>query len=150
MRTFDATLHNQIAAHPEVAPMLGYDRVGGQPIDFAELAAEPDYFVLLTNGEDACMVFELSAPFTWQMHTLFAPTCRGRRAITTAKGMIRYMLTTQGALMVWGMTPVDNRAARLFNRWLGATSVGIKPHAFMGDVEWFCGLGPEWLANNPT
>jgi len=149
MRTFDATLHNRIAAHPAVAPMLGFDRVGAT-IDFSDLAKEPDFYALLSNGEDATMVMEWSAPFTWQMHTMFLPSCRGKRAITVAKQMIRHMLTVEGAFMIWGQTPVENRAARLFNRWCGATSVGFKPHAFLGPCEIFVGLGSEWLANNPT
>jgi hypothetical protein len=148
MRTFDGTLHNQIAAHPDVAPMLGYGP-DSPPINFHELALEPDFYCLLTNGEDAAMLFNLTSPFVWQQHTLFLPSCRGKRAIATAKEMIRYMLTVEGAHMIWGLTPVTNRAACMFNRWCGATSVGIKPNAQFGPCEWFVGLGPHWLANNP-
>lgn len=60
-----------------------------------------------------------TATGTYQSHTLFMPTCRGRRAIDIEIEMVRWMFS-HGATCVWGATPRANRNAGLFNRWIGA------------------------------
>lgn len=77
----------------------------------------------LSNGEDALALFELTAPRIYQSHTMFAKTCRGRRAIDTGREMVRWMFD-HGADIVWGTTPHWNRAAIWFNRQIGAKPIG--------------------------
>ena len=148
MRTFDATVHDTIARHPEIKSAFGCD-VDQMLMSFADMAAHPDDFALLHNKEgDMAMVFEWSAPFVWQMHTLALPSCRGKRALQAGKAMIREMFVEHGAWMIWGQTPVDLRAARIFNRWCGGTSVGFREQPLFGNSEVFCGTRDEWLSRH--
>jgi hypothetical protein len=98
-----------------------YIRPDGLPMDWTPIAKRSPAItrtVILSNGEDALAAFELTAPGVYQSHTLFSPTCRGRRAIETAIEMVRWMFS-HGAICVWGSTPRSNRKACLFNRWIG-------------------------------
>ncbi|UZK69601.1 hypothetical protein OKW76_00480 [Sphingomonas sp. S1-29] len=149
MRTFDSTVHDAIVHHPEIASAFGCE-VGEMQISFAEMAKYPDDFALLHNEEcDMAMAFEWSAPFTWQMHTLALPSCRGKRALKDGKAMIREMFVEHGACLIWGQTPVNLRAARIFNRWCGAKSVGFREQPLFGLSEVFMGLKDEWLERHP-
>lgn len=148
MRVFDASLHNLIANHPEVAPHLAHDPAKG-PLFFDNLVLEPQFYVLLHNGVDAAMIFEWSSPHVWQQHTIFAPSCRGKPAVIEAKKMLRWMFEEEGAVMIWGQTPLANRAARIFNRWVGGVSQGLGDHHIVGPVEYFSANRDEWLADNP-
>lgn len=102
-----------------------YIRPDGQQMDWTPLAERSPAItrtVILSNGDDALAAFELTAPGIYQSHTLFAETCRGRRAIDTAIEMVRWMFD-HGATVVWGSTPRSNRKACLFNRWIGASEL---------------------------
>jgi hypothetical protein len=97
-------------------------RPDGQPMDWTPIVERSPAMtrtIVLSNGEDALAAFELTAPGIYQSHTLFSPTCRGRRAIDTGIEMVSWMFD-HGAKIVWGSTPRDNRKACLFNRWIGA------------------------------
>jgi hypothetical protein len=99
-----------------------YIRPDGQAMDWAPIAERSPAItrtVVLSNGKDALAAFELTAPGIYQSHTLFAETCRGRRAIDTAKEMVSWMFD-HGAEIVWGSTPRTNRKACWFNRQIGA------------------------------
>jgi hypothetical protein len=147
MRTFDPSLHNYIANHPAVAPYLAHDPALG-PLFFDNLVLEPQFYALLHNGRDAAMIFEWSSPHVWQQHTMFLKSCRGKQAVVEAKKMLRHMFEVEGAVMIWGQTPLDNRAARMFNRWCGGKSVGFGDHHVVGPVEYFSRDRAEWLAEN--
>ena len=111
-----------IANHPTVVPFI---RLDGERMDFSELEGKrygEIGGVVLSNGEDAVAIFEITAPGIYQSHTLFGPTCRGRKAIDTAKEMVAWMFD-HGARIVWGATPKYNRKALLFNRMIGAKVV---------------------------
>jgi hypothetical protein len=102
-----------------------YIRPDGKPMDWTPIAERSPAItrtVVLSNGEDALAAFEWTATGTYQSHTLFMPTCRGRRAIDTAVEMVRWMFM-HGATCVWGSTPRANRKACLFNRWIGAVEL---------------------------
>ncbi|QBM75887.1 hypothetical protein E2E30_08955 [Sphingomonas sp. AAP5] len=97
-------------------------RPDGAAMDWAPLVSHSPAFtgtVLLSNGNDALAAFERTAPGVYQVHTLFADTCRGRLAIETGRAMLRWMFE-RGAQIVWGSTPRANRKACWFNRHLGA------------------------------
>lgn len=91
--------------------------------------------VILSNGKDACGVFVATGPREWQVHTIFAPTCRGRQAIAAAREMLEWMRPY--AERIWGATPIRNCAARWFNRKLGAMPECRDLYAVEGEVEVF-------------
>lgn len=135
-REIDAELVNRISEDPSVRPFICYH---DEPIDWTPVIE--DCFIL-SNGEDACGVFE-PTPFgqiskdIFQAHTLFADTCRGARAIETARAMLAWMFEHGGASLVWGATPKKNRAARWFNRQIGMTAVSEDDYEAEGPVEIF-------------
>lgn len=121
VRATDASFHNAIANHPEVKPTLGYNE---GPTDFTPCLDHPDDYVLLSDGIGAAAIFEWSAPYTWQSHTMFLPDSRGKEGLEAARAMCRWMFDNMGAKVLWGMTPFDNRAAQMFNRLIGAKPAG--------------------------
>ena len=71
-----------------------YIRPDGAAMDWTPLVERSPAItrtILLSNGIDALGAFELTVPGVYQGHTLFAETCRGRRAIETAIDMVRWM-----------------------------------------------------------
>lgn len=130
-RSTDAALHNFIINMDSVSAAFGEHRK-----DLSPLLDFPKSYVLLDNGKDAASVFEWTAPRVWQAHTYFLPSARGKQGITDAKAMCRWMFDN-GALVLWGQTPVHNRAARMFNRLIGAKSEGFDTHQISGEVEYF-------------
>ncbi len=128
-REQDAELANRIANDPSVYGNVAYH---GQPVDFTPAVRG---CVLLTNGEDAMAAFEQTEDRRWQSHTFFLPSCRGRRAIETAKEMLAWMKPYADVL--WGATPLQNRAARWFNRQIGAVPIGTDEYEAEGPVEIF-------------
>lgn len=131
-RATDAALHNSIFNLPEVVIHFG-----GRPIDLAEVAAMPDAYVMLHNGKDAASIMEWSGPRMWQVHTAFAPSCRGKDAVREGKAMLAFMFDELNARLIWGQTPTGNRQARMFNRLCGAKSDGFGEHLVSGPVEYF-------------
>jgi hypothetical protein len=110
---------NRIANSDGVREFIRQD---GAKMDWTELVRTSPAItrtVLLSNGEDALAAFEFTAPGIYQSHTMFSRTCRGRRAIDTARDMVAWMFE-HGAIAVWGSTPRTNRKACWFNRRIGA------------------------------
>ena len=95
-----------------------------------------DACVVLSNGEDAVGVFEPTGIRLYQVHTLFGESCRGRRALEVGRAMIDFMIPDY-ADAIWGATPIANRAARWFNRQLGARVIGQDVYEAEGAVELF-------------
>lgn len=94
-------------------------------MDFAPVVAErctKTGIIFLTNGEDAVGIFEMTKLREWKVDTMFAMTCRGKRAIHTAREMIRWL--SPYADRIWGVTPKANRKACLFNRLMGCVKFG--------------------------
>ena len=91
--------------------------------------------IVLSDGQDACGVFAMTADRVWQVHTLFGAACRGRQAIEAGRGMIEWM--RPHADIIWGATPVRNCAARWFNRQLGAMPIRREIYEAEGEVEVF-------------
>lgn len=119
-RATDVELHNRIANHPRVKPLLGYN---DGPTDFTALLGEPENYILLSDGIGAAAIFEWSAPGVWQAHTMFLPESRGRGGFNAAREMMSWMFE-RGAKMLWGMTPIRHRPALVFNSIIGAKPAG--------------------------
>lgn len=135
MRVFDAAVHNRIANDPSVRPSFPWFEGA---VSFDAEVTRPDDYVFLANEEgDAAAIFEWSAPGVFQVHTMALATCRGRRALASGTRMVAWMFDDEGAEMLWGMTPVDNRAAGMFNRMMGARSLGKRDHHVAGPCEIF-------------
>jgi hypothetical protein len=132
-RAMDAALHNAIANHPSVMPTINYS---GEFADFTPLFELPDQYILLHDGKAAASIFEWSAPGVWQGHSMFLPEVRGKEGIRAGKEMVAWMFEN-GANMIWGQTPIENERARMFNRLIGAKSVGRGTHHVAGPVEYF-------------
>lgn len=135
-RETDAELINRISELPEVRPFICYHE---DPIDWTPAI---EACVILSNGEDACAVFEptplgLISKDVFQVHTIFGPSCRGRKALDTARNMLIWMYDKEGAQMIWGATPVKNKAALLFNRMMGGEPLGRDEYDAEGEVELF-------------
>lgn len=122
-RETDISLINSIANDDAVRPFI---RPDGEAMDFAPFEGKrigETGVVILSNGEDAVSLFEITAPRIYQAHTLFGPTCRGRKAIDTAREMVSHMFES-GADIVWGVVSRANRRAVMFHRLIGATVIG--------------------------
>lgn len=115
----DASLVNRITNASSVKPFIS--RHGGD-IDWTPAIGNPDC-VILSNGEDACIVFERN-PGTrdWQCNTIFAPTCRGKRAVETGIAMRDYMLDNH-ADCIFGSIPDSFRHAVWFYRQMGGIQI---------------------------
>lgn len=135
MRVFDASAHNAIANHPSVRPSFPW--VEGEVSFDDEVQLTDAYVFLLNEARTAGAIFEWSAPRVWQVHTLFSDGCRGKAAMTLGKHMIAWMQAEMAAQMIWGQTPLHNRAARMFNRLMGARSEGMRNHPVSGECELF-------------
>lgn len=122
----DAAFHNAIANDPAVRPTLGYHEGA---TDFTPLLAEPDHYLLLSDGEGVAGVLEWTAPGVWQGHTMVKPESRGRKAVRGGRAICRYMFEKKRARMLWGMTPERHREAQMFNRMLG-----FKPEGTITDA----------------
>lgn len=115
----DPELLNRIANIPEVLTTL--PNIGGV-VDFAPLFEHtPNGTIALSNGEDGAQVFEMTGEREWQVVTVFAPSCRGKRALETAKAIYNFMAPY--ADYVWGPVPDTLRAAKWFYRQLGGEPV---------------------------
>lgn len=126
-RETDAKLVNLISNMPEVHP---YMQRHGRELDWTP-AIGIDDVLILSNGEDACMIFEKTAHRDWQVTTCYAPTCRGKRALETGMAMKEYM--ADHADMIFGSIPNAFRHALWFYRKMG----GIKiPSVISGGVEY--------------
>lgn len=124
-------LINAIANAPGVVEHVSY--IG--EVDWTPAVESPDCIVV-SNGSDAVGVFEKSADRVFQTHTIFGPTCRGKRAIETGKEMLDYMIPRH-AEYIWGYTPLRNAKARWFNRKVGAQVLGEDCLPMDGVVEVF-------------
>lgn len=86
-----------------------------------EWLADPLH-VLIERGGDFGL-FEPEGEGLWNAHWLFRS--RGRAALEAARDMFRELFDVRGAISVSGLTPIECRHGRMFNRWLGCRSQGI-------------------------
>ena len=132
-REYDPALINAISNMSGVAENVSYK---DGPMDWASaFPASATGIIILSNGEDACAVFGMTDVRRWQVHTMFGPSCRGRKALDAGNAMIDYM--RPAANVLWGATPISNCAARWFNRQLGAMPIRRDHFEAEGEVEIF-------------
>ena len=145
VRATDAAVVNFIANQPGVYGFIAPNPYSGEPIDLTECAERPDHYVLLHNEScDGAMVFEWSGPGIWEMHTMFLPSCRGKKALEAGREMLAYMFDELEAFCIWGQTPRDLKAARLFNNHLGGRIVGEGEHYRFGACIHYRLTRDEW------
>lgn len=115
----DPVLLNRLSNDPEVLATL--PNLGGV-VDFSPLFEHtPNGCIALSNGEDGAQVFEMTGERDWKVVTIFAPTCRGSRALETARAIKAWM--EPFADFVWGPVPNTLRAAKWFYRQMGGYPV---------------------------
>lgn len=121
-RCTDPELMSRIANSDGVREFVNIEHDQPDWAAIASLRPTESGVIALTNGEDALALFTMTADYVYQGHTMFAPTCRGRRAIETGREIIAWMFD-HNAEVVWGCTPRGNRKARWFNRQIGMRSL---------------------------
>lgn len=131
---YDPAFINRIANGAEVRPFIDHVCADG-PLDLSPAVgwATQTGVVWLSNGEDAVAAFEQAGERSWNGHIMFAATCRGKRAIDTAREMLAMM--ARFADEIWGLVPVSNRAARWFARRIGFRPVRTEINSLMGECE---------------
>jgi hypothetical protein len=110
-------LIDRISNMPEVHPFM---QRHGHALDWSAVAAA-DQCIILSNGDDAAMIFEKTDERDWQVTTCYAPTCRGKRAVETGLAMKEWM--RPHADMVFGSIPNEYRHALWFYRKMGGIEV---------------------------
>lgn len=113
-RATDAELVNRLSNDPAIRPYVAFH---DGPVDWTPALSSEDV-LLLTNGEDACMVLWRTAPRDWQCTTIFGKTCRGARAVKTGLAIRDYMFPRLADL-VFGSIPSDFLHAVWFYKKLG-------------------------------
>jgi hypothetical protein len=122
-RTFDAAGLNAVAAKADIASDIGVAE--GEEVSFDAVCEQSDRHIVVTNGVDAWMIAEFVSPAVYRCHSIFDTTCRGRAAVQAGKLLVKWMWDNTTASMLIGATPIENRKARLFNRWVGFSSDGL-------------------------
>lgn len=108
----------------------------------AWLQADTSRPIVFKNGD--VMLFNDCGDQIFDVHFLF-DKARGRAALDQAKVGFGSMFQ-QGARLLFGHTPLENRKARIFNRLLGCKSVGLVETEF-GKCEKFVMTFQAWKAN---
>jgi hypothetical protein len=172
MRTYDATVHNIIANHPANVGFLDWKPEDHPETDglllFDNLAAEPEYYALLHNGDreftfeeiaaakaegreldlpGLALLLEWSAPGVWEIHTMSHPDKRVDM-VGEARKLLAEMFLEHGAEMLWGRCPVHNPRIAAFYAKLGAKPAGSGHHSISGDVTYVRGYREEWLQDH--
>ncbi len=121
---------------PDVRPNIS-GHPPGHELDFTGYTHRG---VFLSNGEDAVLIFEQTTDREWQCCTLFANTCRGKRAVETGRAMRDWMMPAH-ADMIFGSIRPELRAAQWFYAQMGGErrdtvtlSNGDTYHANPGEV----------------
>ena len=119
-RCYDAASINAVCNHPEVLPSLA---LGLGEIDATYLLADKRNVAFL--GAHGGALFHRTAPGVYAAHDFFLPEGRGQWALRASREMLDRMFGEFRARLIWAETPVENRACRMFNRWLGFKSEGV-------------------------
>lgn len=146
-RETDPELINRIANHPAVRP---YIAPGDHSLDFSSIfPSRQTGVVILSNGEDAAMMFEQTADRVWQVSTAFEPSCRGQKAREVGSEMREYMRPWSD--IIFGKVPDALPHAKRFYEDLGGepapwfdTSEGRLQGLKVGD-DWYVAQPGEEL-----
>lgn len=130
----DPNFINRIANSAAVRPFVDYRGVD-TPLDLTPAIGRPAEvgIVWLSNAEDAVVAFAQTGEREYQAHVFFDGSCRGKRAIETAKEMVEWM--SPHADRLWGAIPMRNRAARWFGRKVGFKHEAFDEYEAEGPVE---------------
>lgn len=141
MRAFNSSAHDVLANHPLNIRHLGWNPDTQGVLTFINEITDTDRYIFLHNGErdltmeeiqagaplpGLALLFEWTAPGVYQMHSVARPDFRGAQVIRAAKVLCYELFVEHDADMIWGATPLDNRAARFFNRKIGALPCGFR------------------------
>jgi hypothetical protein len=125
-RTFDPTIFNTLANLPDIRETFQHHQPIGTTLDFTSLIDDP-HNIFLTNGIDACAYYIRTSPVSLDGHSIAAPSIRGKLAVAIGKACLEWLWQNTDASIITGSTPVELRAARLFNRLIGLKSIGLTP-----------------------
>jgi len=135
-RERDAELLNRIASTINDELFLSRYCAG------SDWTAATSHCAVLSNGEDAFMAFEQTAERDWQVATMFAPSCRGKRAVQVGREMFDYMMP-KWADLIFGSISTKLPHAIWFYRQLGGIQI---PCVESGGAEWYPQDGEVLLA----
>lgn len=107
MRSFDIALANDILSESD----------GG---DLTALVSDKRNWLVIEGR--AAAIFAWRGPDIYEGHTFFGKDCRGSKALDAARAILGHM---SHARMIWGLTPIERREVRWFNRKIGFESHGI-------------------------
>lgn len=136
-RERSAAFVNRIVNHPSVRPFVDYTGTTS-PLDMSSTVVGPltkTRVLWFSNGCDALATFGLCEDRIWQAHIMFADTCRGRRAIDTAREMLRAM--RPHADQIWTAIPDRYPRVRWFARQIGFTEIRPEEYPAEGRVHIF-------------
>lgn len=131
-RTYDADAINAVCNHPEVLPSLS---LGSGAVDVSALIENPRNLFFI--GAHGGAMFHWCAPGIYAAHDFFLPEGRGGWALKASRFMLDTVFYEFRARLVWAETPTENRACRMFNRWLGFKSEGVTRSPAGYDAETF-------------
>lgn len=114
-RSSDVAELNRLLNHPRIRP-----HVGGE--GYADGQAILDAGAMFYLSDQGGAIFHEGEPGIWEGHCLF----HGRAPYKLALGMIRALIYAVNPKLLWGAVRTENRAARLFTRKLGFTSLGFR------------------------
>jgi hypothetical protein len=107
----DKGVVEQIVNHPEVWKHVAPD--GAKPFDATHALASP-HIVLLAEG--GCFIFQYHSPGTYEVHTNFLPTARGKHAYEQAREAAAIMFLGSPCMEILTRVPEDNPAADVLTR----------------------------------
>lgn len=109
-RSFDAGFMNRVVNHESVrdGAELTHD------IDLTEVVANPDNYTL--TNEHGGFIFALKSPGSYEVHTMFLPSGRGKTANDAAISALNYMFSETDCGEVTTQTNVNNKVAQRYAR----------------------------------
>ncbi len=128
-RTYDPEILNKIINDAAILP---YVRAANEEyLDATEIISDHKNVCLMgPYGGFFCIYI---GDGVYEGHTHFLPEGRGREAVAIGKEAIRFMFDVVGAKKIIGYTPLNNRPARMFNRFIGMKVIGVFPKQFIAD-----------------
>lgn len=107
------TLLNDPAVLAEMAP-------GYAAVDMTAFFQNPENVML--GDENGVVLFACAEPGIYEGHFVFPR--RRRDIMDVCRGHLRTMFTAHGAQAIYGLTPIENSAARALSRALGFANLG--------------------------
>lgn len=140
----NADIINYIVNDPSVKPHMDPSgKYANAWMDYSDAIGNSRY-LFLGNYDATCMVLaENWSPGTWELHTAALPQARGKTMLEHGKAVIDWFWDID-QILVYGQTPVINRAARLFNLKCGMWEIGEHIHFISGPVITFAKANPKF------